>query len=107
MHHGGPLALDVRAKEYRRAKYSLERCDQTAILRPALLHSEHVQHFGCAPEGDRLFLLSYSQRCEKNGNQPVLSPRHPVRRMAGDLEKKLAVSALVDQHSFGRSLNRR
>ena len=42
MHHCGSLALGVRAKEYRRAKYSLESRDQTAIRRTALLDSEHV-----------------------------------------------------------------
>jgi hypothetical protein len=106
MHHGGSLALGVRAKEYRRAEYPLESRNQTAILGTALLHSKYVQHFVRAPEGDGLLLLAHGQCREEDGNQSVLSPRHSVRRMTGHLQKKLTVPALVQQDSFGRSFDR-
>jgi hypothetical protein len=57
-----------------------------------------VQHLGRAPE--RGFLLSYGEGREENRNEPVQSPGHSVARMTGDLQEKLAISALVHQCAF-------
>jgi len=84
----------------------LERCDQPAILGTSLLHSENIEHFCCAAEGNGLFLLSHGKRREKYGYQPILPPGHTVLRVASDLQKKLTVPAFVHQCAFGRALNR-
>jgi hypothetical protein len=98
--------LRVCAQEYRCTENALEGCNQTAILRAALLQAEDVQHFGCASQCDRLRLLSHGECREKNGHEPVLAPRYAVLGMASDLKNELAVSAFVDQSAFGRALDR-
>src|SRR5260370_42665036 len=55
------LSLCVGAEENRGTEDSLERRDQAAVLRTALLHAEDVQHFGGAVECDGLLLLSHGE----------------------------------------------
>jgi hypothetical protein len=101
-----PLALGIGAKEDGRAEHSLKRCDQSAVLGTALLHSEDIEHFGCTAEGNGLFLLSHGKCRQENGNQAVLTPWNTILGMTGDLQKKLTVPALVYEYAFGRALNR-
>ena len=56
--------LRIGAEEDGGAEHSLKGLDQAAILRPALLHAERVQHLGAAVEGDRLALLPNRQSRE-------------------------------------------
>jgi len=70
-----------------------------------LLHSEDVQHFGCAAESDGLLLLPHGKRSQKNGNEAILTPRHTIYGMTSDLQQKLAVAALVQEGAFWRTLN--
>ena len=85
----------------RRAKHSLERLDQTAVLRSALLHAERLQHFGTAVECNGLALLANGRRGEVKRHEAVPSPGQSVAGMAGYLQQELAVSTFVQQDGGG------
>ena len=99
-----PLRLRVRAEKDGRAEDSLERGDQAAVLRTALLHSEGAQHLGRAFKYDLRRLLPNRLRCQEDRNQAILSPRQPVGGMACDLKKEMPVPALMEQLSGPRPL---
>jgi hypothetical protein len=106
MHDRRLIALGIGTEKNGGPEYPLERFYQPAILGAALLHSENVEHFCCAAKRNGLFLLPHGKCRKKNGHQPILPPRNAVLGMAGDLQKKLAVPALVYECTFGGTLNR-
>ncbi len=85
------------AEKHCRAEDSFEGRNEPPVLGPALLHTEGLQHLGCAPKTDCLALLPHRQSSEKNGNDPILPEWHSELWMPRDLENEVAVSALV-QH---------
>jgi hypothetical protein len=89
--------LHVGAEEDRCTEDALEGGYQPSVLCPTLLHTERVKHLRCASELNRLPLLTDRQRSQKNRNEPVLTPREAVRRMASHLKRKLAIASFVEQ----------
>ena len=53
------LTLGVCAKKYRGTEHALKGGNQSSILRTALLHTEEIQHLGCATKCDGRLLLSH------------------------------------------------
>ncbi len=101
-----PSLLRIRSEEDRRTKHALEGRDQAPVLRSALLHAKDIQHFSSAAERDGLFLLPHCECREKNGNQPILSPRNAVVRVSYDLQNELAIPTFVHQRPSSRPLDR-
>jgi hypothetical protein len=106
MNHGGPISLDVSSEEDRRSKDPLERSNQSPVLGTALLDTECIKHFGGAVECDPRGLLPNGHCRQKDWNQPILSPRESIARVAGDLKNKSSVPPLVKQTSRWRTLYR-
>src|SRR5215471_15251085 len=101
-----PLRLRVGAEKDCRAEDSLERRDQAAVLRTALLHSEGAQHLGRTFKHDLRRLLPDRLSRQEDRNQAILSPRQSVARMAGHLENERPVTAFKKQRTFRRSPDR-
>ena len=87
--------LGVRAEENRRTEDALKGTHEPAVLRSALLHPEGVQHFSRAAKPNHATLLPNSERRQKDGNQPVLTPWQSVRRVSGYLKQKMTVAPFV------------
>jgi hypothetical protein len=54
-----------------------------------------VGYLTCRPKPNRLSLLSYSECCQIDQDQAVLSPRQSKAGMAGDLQYKVSVPPLI------------
>src|SRR5215831_16639803 len=100
------LGLRIGPEKDGCAEDSVERRDQAAVLRTALLHAEGAQHLGCAFKHDLRRLLPDSLRRQGYRNQAILSPRQSVARMAGHLENERPVTAFIKQRTFRRSPDR-
>ena len=91
----------IRSEEDRCAEDAFEGRNQAPILSAAFVQRERLEHLACAPEADRLALLLNGKRRQIDQNEPVLSPRQPEARMAGDLQDEVAVPPFIEQ--IGRS----
>src|SRR4051795_9820605 len=80
----------VRSKEDRCAEDPLESRNETAVLRSALLHSERVEHLGGVRKVDASGTLASGQSREKEGDQPILSPRETVSGVTRNEQDELA-----------------
>jgi len=88
-------------------KNPLEGTDETAILRPSLLHPKGVEHLSGASKSDDLFLLADCQGGKENRNQPILAPRQAVGWVARHLKVELAIAPFMEQHALRWSLDRK
>src|SRR4051794_31400095 len=96
------LRLGIGPEEDRRPEDTLKSSHQPTILRTALLHPEDLEHLGGTAKRDRLFSLPDRQCRQENGNQPILAPGDTILRMAGHLQQKLPIAALVQQSALNR-----
>lgn len=106
MDHGGAVLLDVRSEEDRSTKDALERSDQPAVLRTALLDAEGIKHLGSAVERDPGGFLPNRHRRQEDRNQAILSPGQSIARVTSDLEDESPVPSFVKEASGWRALHR-
>ncbi len=99
MNYGGAAPLGVRPEKDRSAEDALESSDQSPVLGTALLDIEFIEYFGGTIEGDPGGLLPNGHRCQKDRNQPILSPREFIAGVTGDLEHEASVAPFVKETS--------
>jgi hypothetical protein len=97
LNHTRPRIATVCAEEDRCTEDSFEGGNETSVLGPPFLHTEGLQHLGCAPKADCLTLLPHRQSGQKNGDDTILSKRYSELRMAGDLKDEVSIPALIWQ----------
>jgi hypothetical protein len=107
MNNDRSLTLGIRAEKDGGAENPLEGTDETAILRPPLLHPKGVEHLSGASKSDNLFLLPDCQGGKENRNQPILAPGQTVGWVACHLKVKLTIAPFVEQHALRWSLDRK
>jgi hypothetical protein len=96
----------VRAEKDGCAKDPFKSADQPPVFLATLMHAESVEHFTCAPKPDDRTLLLHCEGRQKNGHNAVLTERHAVVRVAGNLEHELPVATLVQELAFRQPADR-
>ena len=94
--------LIVRAKEDGGREDALESLYDPAVMAAVFREAEEVQHSSRAVEVDSPALLLDRERCDPDGNQPVLAEGQTELGVPGDFKEELSVAASVGQLTFGR-----
>src|SRR5215475_13528855 len=87
----------IGPEENRGAEDALKGGNQPSIFPAAFTHAKDVQHFGRRLETNRWRFLLNGERGQENGNKPVLSERHAIIGMSGNLQDKVAVSSFIEE----------
>jgi hypothetical protein len=95
MDNGGTFPLGVGAEKDGCPKDALKGCNESPILRTALLHAEGVQHLCSAAEGNPCCVLTNRKCRQKDRHEPVLTPWQSVTRVSSDLQNELAIAPFV------------
>jgi hypothetical protein len=97
----------VNSEEDCSPEYPLERCNQAPIFFSSLAHSERFEHLCGRLEPDCLALLTNGKSSKEDRHDPILTEGDAELGVAGDLERKLPVAALVEQFAGWRSPDRK
>jgi hypothetical protein len=85
------------SKEDRGGKDSLKSLNDSTVMESVFGKMEEVEHLSGAVEMDLAILLSESERCHPDGNQPVLTVREAEAGMGRDLEGEAAVAPRMNR----------
>jgi hypothetical protein len=70
------------------------------------MHAKAFEHLGRSSESDRSTLLLDTKSCEEDRHQAILAERNAELRMAGDLQREVAVPPFINQLLFRQTPNR-